>query len=361
MGVEISEDFDLNELFIPRIGSIIVEVDEEISEGVFLGKVTDTGVIKASGESVSLGDLVPVWESKLDSVFPILGENTGEDVEFSLFNATVARSDHKFAAPGVFIPVFPGTNCEYDLSKKFVEAGANVDIKVLKNLTEANISDSIKVFKNAIDKAQIIMFPGGFSAGDEPEGSAKFFSATFKNQVLMDALGDFLSRGGLMLGICNGFQALIKLGLLPNGKVAPQDADSATLTYNTIGRHIARIAYTKVVSNNSPWLMKAELGKTYGVPISHGEGRFVAPMTEIKRLYENGQVATRYVGVDGNETNDSNTNPNGSFGAIEGILSPDGHIFGKMGHIERTGDGIGVNVYGDFDMKVFESGVEYFK
>jgi phosphoribosylformylglycinamidine synthase len=257
--------------------------------------------------------------------------------------------------------VFPGTNCEYDSAKAFERAGAEPIVKVFKNLDAEGIRDSVDTFVKAIDQSQIIMFPGGFSAGDEPEGSAKFFATAFRNEKMKEAVQKLLDRDGLALGICNGFQALIKLGLVPYGEIRTQQADSPTLTYNTIGRHISKMVYTKVVSNKSPWLQMAELGATYCNPASHGEGRFVANAEWLKKLQENGQIATQYVDPFGKASMDEEWNVNGSYMAIEGITSPDGRVFGKMAHSERRGDHIAMNIYGEQDLKIFESGVNYFK
>ena len=264
--------------------------------------------------------------------------------------------------PEVFIPVFPGTNCEYDSTKAFERAGAKVVTKVFKNLSAQDIRESVEEYKKEIAKAQIIMFPGGFSAGDEPDGSAKFFATVFRNAVIKEEVEKLLNeRDGLMLGICNGFQALIKLGLVPEGKITEQKPNSPTLAMNTIGRHISKMVYTKVVSNKSPWLQKAALGGVYCNPASHGEGRFVADEAWLHRLIANGQVATQYVDDKGNVTMDEYWNPNGSYMAIEGITSPDGRILGKMAHSERRGEAVAMNIYGEQDMKIFESGVKYFK
>jgi len=267
------------------------------------------------------------------------------------------------AKPRVFIPVFPGTNCEYDSTKAFERAGAEVDVKVFKNLTAEDIRDSVEIFEKAIDQAQIIMFPGGFSAGDEPDGSAKFFATAFQNAKMKEAVMRLLNeRDGLALGICNGFQALIKLGLVPYGEIVGQKEDSPTLTFNTIGRHISKMVYTKVVSNKSPWLQLATPGATYCNPASHGEGRFVANRDWLAKLFANGQVATQYVSPDGElDLNQEEWNVNGSYMAIEGITSPDGRVLGKMAHSERRGDSVAINIYGEQDLKIFESGVAYFK
>lgn len=269
---------------------------------------------------------------------------------------------HKVARPTVFIPVFPGTNCEYDSAKAFERAGADVITKVFRNLTAEDIRESVEEFEKAINQAQIIMFPGGFSAGDEPDGSAKFFATAFQNARMKEAVMKLLNeRDGLALGICNGFQALIKLGLVPYGEIVGQKEDSPTLTFNTINRHVSKMVYTKVMTNKSPWLAGAELGKTYVNPASHGEGRFVASKEWIDKLFANGQVATQYVNPDGEASMDEYWNVNGSYASIEGITSPDGRILGKMAHSERRGDSVAINIYGEQDMKIFESGVAYFK
>ena len=269
---------------------------------------------------------------------------------------------NKVAKPRVFIPVFPGTNCEYDSTRAFEKAGAEVETCVFRNLTAEDIRESVDAFSEKIANAQIIMFPGGFSAGDEPEGSAKFFATAFQNAKIREAVMKLLNeRDGLALGICNGFQALIKLGLVPYGEICGQQENSPTLTFNTIGRHISRMVYTKIVSNKSPWLMNVKPGDVIASPASHGEGRFVASEEWIRKLFENGQVATQYCDPDGVVTMADSGNVNGSYASIEGITSPDGRILGKMAHIERRGRGVAVNIYGEQDMKVFESGVEYFK
>lgn len=262
----------------------------------------------------------------------------------------------------MFIPVFPGTNCEYDSARAFERAGANVITKVFRNLDAEDIRSSVEEFEKAISKAQIIMFPGGFSAGDEPDGSAKFFATAFRNAKIKEAVDKLLNeRDGLALGVCNGFQALIKLGLVPYGQIVGQTDDSPTLTYNTIGRHISKMVYTKVVTNKSPWLAEAKLGGVYTNPASHGEGRFVASEEWIDKLFANGQVATQYCSPEGHITMDEEWNVNGSYHAIEGITSPDGRVLGKMAHSERRGNSVAINIYGEQDLKIFESGVKYFK
>ncbi|MCI8549148.1 MAG: phosphoribosylformylglycinamidine synthase [Lachnospiraceae bacterium] len=368
MGVKIEHDVAAEDLFAAGWGNLVAEVPgEKVSElsGRYriIGEVTDKEAVEYGSLSLGLADLQTVWEAPLEKVFP-----TVSGTEQAILRDSVSKADnvyvcrHKVAKPTVFIPVFPGTNCEYDSGKAFAAAGANVVTKVLKNITAEDIRDSVEIFEKAISQAQIIMFPGGFSAGDEPEGSAKFFATVFRNGRMTEAVNKLLNeRDGLMLGICNGFQALIKLGLVPYGEIREQTADSPTLTYNTIGRHVSKMVYTKVMSNKSPWLQKAKLGGVYCTAASHGEGRFVANEEWLGKLFENGQVATQYVNEFGVPTMDEAWNPNGSYQAIEGITSPDGRIFGKMAHIERKGEFVAVNIYGEQDMQVFESGVEYFR
>ena len=308
-------------------------------------------------------EALKTWEEPLEKVFPTTAVAGAEKVESPLYKAdSVYVCKHKVARPTVFIPVFPGTNCEYDSAKAFERAGADVITKVFRNLSADDIRESVEEFEKAISQAQIIMFPGGFSAGDEPDGSAKFFATAFQNARMKEAVMKLLNeRDGLALGICNGFQALIKLGLVPYGEIVGQTEDSPTLTFNTINRHVSKMVYTKVMTNKSPWLAGAELGKTYVNPASHGEGRFVASKEWIDKLFANGQVATQYVNPDGEASMDEYWNVNGSYASIEGITSPDGRILGKMAHSERRGDSVAINIYGEQDMKIFESGVAYFK
>ena len=386
-GVKIDAQVAKEDLFAADFGSIVAEVPaDKVAEltiaGVVVGEVEDDAVLSYGDVKVTMEEALTAWKGTLEKVFKTVSgaeKNDGpapESIEAqqAADGGTIdengcyhARSiyvcKHKVAKPRVFIPVFPGTNCEYDSTKAFERAGAEVDVKVFKNLTAEDIRDSVNIFAKAIDQAQIIMFPGGFSAGDEPDGSAKFFATAFQNAKMKEAVTRLLEeRDGLALGICNGFQALIKLGLVPYGKITGQTPDSPTLTYNTIGRHISKMVYTKVVTNKSPWLAQAELGATYCSPASHGEGRFVASEEWIKKLYENGQIATRYVDADGNvQLNDEEWNVNGSYYAIEGITSPDGRVLGKMAHAERRGDSVAINIFGEQDMKIFESGVAYFK
>ncbi len=370
-GVKIEHSFDIRRLFTPGFGSMIAEVaGGDVSKlsttYTVIGEVTDDGKISYCDASLDLAEAVSLWKKPLEKVFPTRSYPQSDRLDGTPYDITDAKKSvyvcrNKVAKPVVFIPVFPGTNCEYDSAKAFKRAGADVITQVFANRNAQDIRDSVENFRKGINKAQLIMFPGGFSAGDEPDGSAKFFATAFRNEVLSEAVMDLIDkRDGLALGICNGFQALIKLGLLPNGKITGQNADSPTLTYNTINRHVSKMAYTKVVSNLSPWLAKAENGGTYVIPVSHGEGRFVANDDVIKKLFENGQVATRYCDQAGNVTMDEEYNVNGSFEAIEGITSPDGRIFGKMGHSERRGTGVAINIYGQQDMQIFEAGVEYF-
>ena len=323
--------------------------------------------VTVGGVSVSMSDILTGWEKPLEAVFPTKAYKGNDALEDKIYDINAQTGEgiyvckNKVARPTVFIPVFPGTNCEYDSAKAFERAGADTIVKVFRNADAKDIRESVDEFAAGIKQAQIIMFPGGFSAGDEPDGSAKFFATAFRNEKMKEAVMDLLTqRDGLALGICNGFQALIKLGLVPEGKIVSQTADSPTLTYNTIGRHISKMAYTKVVSNRSPWLSLAELGGVYTCPASHGEGRFVAPKEWLDKLFANGQVATRYCDPSGVLSMDEEWNINGSYEAIEGITSPDGRCFGKMAHAERRGDGVAINIVGEQDMKIFEAGVKYF-
>ncbi len=372
MGVEFSNDLEANALFTNRIGDIIAEVSAEGMEALQASGVAYTVVGTVLEENagfvykdvnVTMDEALKAWTSKLEKVFPTKAVKATDPIETKLYKASdIYVCKNKIAKPTVFIPVFPGTNCEYDSAKAFERAGANVITKVFRNMTASDIRESVDEFEKAINQAQIIMFPGGFSAGDEPDGSAKFFATAFQNAKMKEAVMKLLNeRDGLALGICNGFQAIIKLGLVPYGEIVGQKEDSPTLTFNTINRHISKMVYTKVVSNKSPWLQKAELGKTYVTPASHGEGRFVAPKEWIDKLIANGQVATQYADFDGNLSMDEEWNVNGSYAAIEGITSPDGRCFGKMAHVERRGDAVAMNIYGEQDMMIFESGVEYFK
>lgn len=371
LGVRMEEGVSVNTLFENALGDILVEVAAEklpvltASEYCVkvLGTVTQEPVFVFKDVTVTMDEALAAWTSKLEKVFPTKAAKGTEPIASKLYDTKeIYVCKNKTAKPTVFIPVFPGTNCEYDSTIAFERAGANVVTKVFRNLSAADIRDSVDAFEKAISQAQIIMFPGGFSAGDEPDGSAKFFATAFQNEKMKEAVNRLLhERDGLALGICNGFQAMIKLGLVPHGEIVGQKADSPTLTYNTINRHISKMVYTKVVTNKSPWLQLAELGKTYVTPASHGEGRFVAPKEWIDKLFANGQVATQYADFDGNISMDEEWNVNGSYAAIEGITSPDGRCLGKMAHVERRGDAVAMNIYGEQDLKIFEAGVRYFR
>ena len=371
LGVTIEDSVSAETLYGAGFGNIVAEVPEEflpiiketIPEAVVVGEVNADQAFRYKEMSIGMDEAIAAWTGTLEKVFKTRATEEKTEIKTDVFDTKeIYICKNKVAKPTVFIPVFPGTNCEYDSAKAFERAGANTIVKVFKNLSAADIRDSVDEFVKAIDQSQIIMFPGGFSAGDEPEGSAKFFATAFRNAKMTEAVNKLLGeRDGLALGICNGFQALIKLGLVPYGEIRMQTEDSPTLTYNTINRHISKMVYTKVVTNKSPWLQQAELGKTYCNPASHGEGRFVAPKEWLDQLFANGQVATQYVNEAGVPTMDEEWNVNGSYMAIEGITSPDGRVLGKMAHSERRGEAVAMNIYGEQDMKLFESGVAYFK
>ncbi len=376
LGVTIESGLAADTLFDNGLGEILAEMPAKAVEELaamaekdvsldytVIGTVTEAPVFVYEDVQITMAEALEAWTGKLDKVFPYTAGKDKSSVDSGLYEAKeIYVCKHKTARPTVFIPVFPGTNCEYDSAAAFERAGADVITKVFKNLTAADIRESVDAFEKAIAQAQIIMFPGGFSAGDEPDGSAKFFATAFQNEKIKEAVERLLQeRDGLALGICNGFQALIKLGLLLYGEIRGQKEDSPTLTFNTVNRHISKMVYLKVVSNKSPWLQGAVLGNTYVNPASHGEGRFVAPKEWIDKLFANGQVATQYADLAGNVSMDEEWNINGSYASIEGITSPDGRCFGKMAHSERRGDGVAVNIYGEQDMKIFESGVRYFR
>ena len=370
-----TERIDAGELFDCGLGNILAEADAERLEELerladdldvdyrVIAEVTEKPAFVYGDTELSMEEALTGWRGTLDKVFPYKAVQDTATVESPVYRAdSVYVCKHKVARPTVFIPVFPGTNCEYDAEQAFKNAGAQVVTKVFRNRTAEDIRESVEVFEKAIAQSQIIMFPGGFSAGDEPDGSAKFFATAFRNERIKEAVQKLLQeRDGLALGICNGFQALIKLGLVPCGDIVGQDENSPTLTFNTVNRHISKMAYIKVVSDKSPWLSLAEPGKTYVNPASHGEGRFVANKEWLDRLFENGQVATQYVDMEGNACMDEEYNINGSYRAIEGITSPDGRCLGKMAHAERRGKGVAINIYGEQDLKIFEAGVKYFK
>lgn len=370
-GVAVDSEVNIEELFENALGDMLLEVNNDALEFLrdkeqdftYIGEVTETATITYANMILSVDDAIKAWKAPLEKIFPSKKNDDNREEAVKLYKAdSIYVCKNKVARPTVFIPVFPGTNCEYDSAKAFERAGADVITKVFRNQNATDIRESVEAFEKAINQAQIIMFPGGFSAGDEPDGSAKFFATAFRNAKLKEAVEKLLGeRDGLALGICNGFQALIKLGLVPYGKIVGQDENAPTLTFNTINRHVSKMVYTKVVSNKSPWLQGATLGATYTSPASHGEGRFVAPDDVIEKLFANGQVATRYADFAGNITMDDEWNVNGSYAAIEGITSEDGRVFGKMAHAERRGEYVALNIYGEQDLKIFESGVEYFK
>lgn len=368
LGVTVDNGISTDALFAKDYGSIIAEVSPEDLAQISvaytkIGEVTEKAEFVYGDVTISMEEALEHWTKPLEKVFPTRSGVENQTLEDKLFDGgTVYTAKNKIARPQVFIPVFPGTNCEYDTAKAFELAGADVKTVVFKNMTENQIVESVDAFVQALQESQILMFSGGFSAGDEPDGSAKFIASIFRNPKIMEAVHELLQqRDGLALGICNGFQALIKLGLVPYGEIKAQTADAPTLTTNSIGRHISKSVYTKVCTNKSPWLMEAELGGVYAIPASHGEGRFVAPQKVIDELFANGQVATRYVDLQGNPTMDEDFNPNASYAAIEGITSPDGRVLGKMAHSERIGDGVAMNIYGNQNQRIFASGVKYFK
>ena len=382
LGVKFDESITERDCFKPDFSGIVAEVsagslDEVMKSGLNvtkLGEVTDSGKFQFANASIDIEEMLNSWQERLEKVYPT---KTGEKAAKPIENIYDVRKEagftpvsegklyvakNKVAKPRVFIPVFPGTNCEYDLTKAFTKAGAEVETVVFKNLNAENIKDSVEEYVRAIKNSQIIMFPGGFSAGDEPDGSAKFIASVFRNSQIAEETNRLLKeRDGLILGICNGFQALIKLGLVPYGEITEIKEDSPTLTTNKIGRHISQSVYTKAVTNKSPWLMNVKLGEVYSIPASHGEGRFVANEEWLKKLSANGQIAFQYADAEGNITMDCAFNPNGSYNAIEGIISPDGRVLGKMCHSERIGKNVAINIAGEKDQGIFESGVEYFR
>ena len=362
LGFAFREDVSLNDLFGYRYGSFLLELSQGAAVGRPLG-VTTEGAFTWHGETLSQREVLSAYEQKLESVYPCNIPTRQEPMEnFSFTANTWASPAVKAARPRVLIPAFPGTNCEYDSAKAVADAGAEPEIFVINNLTASGIARSVEGFARALKEAQIVFIPGGFSGGDEPDGSGKFITAFFRNAAVKEGVMELLEkRDGLMCGICNGFQALIKLGLVPYGKIIDTDESCPTLTFNNIGRHQSRIVRTRVASNKSPWLSLTQVGEVYNVPISHGEGKFLASEPLIRQLAANGQIATQYVDLEGNATADVRCNPNGSLFAIEGITSPDGRVFGKMGHSERVGHGLYKNVPGCYDIRMFEAAVKYFK
>jgi phosphoribosylformylglycinamidine synthase len=351
-------------LFRPLYGDIIVLAKEDLNSEflVEIGEVNASGVMEIGGEKVETKALIEPFTSRLEKVYPTTAPANGEAKASSYESKNIYIGSFKTAKPRVFIPAFPGTNCEYDMAKAFTREGAEADIFVMRNITENDIAESIAEMKKRIDNAQIIAFPGGFSGGDEPDGSGKFIVNTFKNELLREAVEKLLyERDGLAIGICNGFQALIKLGLLPDGKISDRTENDPTLTYNNISRHVSTMVNVRIGTNKSPWLTGFKVGDIYGVPVSHGEGKFVCDPEVFEKLYANGQIATQYVDDNGKVTMLSPFNPNGSYMGVEGIISPDGRVLGKMGHTERYQKGLYQNNDGNFDMNLFACGVKYFK
>ena len=365
VGVQLNDAVTEELFFQAAIGSIVLEVAQgtEVKGGLVIGHTTEKQQLEACGTVIDLEQALRAWTAPLEKVFPTQVQTTGQAPEtYHYERRSTAVAKNKVAKPRVFIPVFPGTNCEYDTARAFEKAGGEADVFVIRNLTGEDVIYSMKEMERRIRQAQMIMLPGGFSGGDEPEGSGKFIATALRNPFVKDAVMDLLkNRDGLMLGICNGFQALIKLGLVPYGEIRDLDELSPTLTYNTIGRHISCMATTRIASNKSPWLANVNTGDLHTVALSHGEGRFIATPEQVRELAENGQIATQYVNLSGKADTDISYNPNGSVAAIEGITSPDGRVFGKMGHSERKGNHVAVNVPGEKDQKLFEAGVSYFK
>ncbi len=369
IGLAVDDAMDTSTWFIPAYGSFAIELADDADmpastdnvQVKLIGTTTADYAIAAHGETIDLAELQEAWEGKLESVFPY--RQAGEQVETVSYTAGKPSAAPAIltAKPKVVIPVFPGNNCEFDSARAFRRAGADAQVLVVNNLSPAAVAESTEELVRAIGEANIVFIPGGFSGGDEPDGSAKFITAFFRAPAVTEAVRELLQkRDGLMLGICNGFQALVKLGLVPFGDIRPMDAACPTLTFNTIGRHQSRLVRTRVASNLSPWLAECEVGDVHTVAISHGEGRFVASPAMLARMKETGQIATQYVDANGTPSMDWDVNPNGSVLAIEGITSPDGRVFGKMGHSERSGAGLYQNVPGEKYQPIFEAGVKYF-
>jgi phosphoribosylformylglycinamidine synthase len=349
--------------YAPAYGQIIAELTEEIEGAELIGWTTDDGFVTYGAESVAIDELYSLNTAVLEKVYPTKTKETEKEIPaFSAEGAVIGAPAIKCAKPKVLIPVFPGTNCEYDSARAVMAAGGEAEIVVVRNLTAEDVVRSVETVAGKIADSQMIFIPGGFSGGDEPDGSAKFITAFFRNPAIKEQVTKLLDeRDGLMCGICNGFQALIKLGLVPYGKIIDTDANCPTLTFNTIGRHQSRIVRTRIASNKSPWLSLMNVGDVVNVAISHGEGRFFASEELALELAKNGQIATQYVDLKNEPTMDTAFNPNGSLFAIEGITSPDGRVFGKMGHSERIGKDLYRNVPGEYDIRMFEAAVKYFK
>ena len=363
LGFEINnKDVDL---FSLKPASILIETTEELSykNAIYLGEVTDKFEGKINGENINLEEVEATWLNKLNPIFPYELEEKIEtyDIKNKISEKKIYKSSITIAKPRVVIAAFPGTNSEYDMYNRFNENGGEAKITLLRNLTQNHLTESVDEMCKDLRNSQIFVLPGGFSAGDEPDGSGKFMAAVLQNPKLMDEIKAFLDRDGLILGVCNGFQALVKSGLLPYGEIGNVHEDSPTLTFNKIGRHISQIVKTKIVTNNSPWLSSFEIGETFDIPVSHGEGRFYASDEVLKQLFENGQIATQYVDFNLDATNEFRFNPNGSSFAIEGIISPDGRIFGKMGHSERYSRDTFKNIDGNKNQNLILNGIKYFK
>ncbi|MDP4179097.1 MAG: phosphoribosylformylglycinamidine synthase subunit PurQ, partial [Bacillota bacterium] len=371
IGFAFDSSYESNNVFEADYGSIILEAHEsldlkeafgEVSFEV-IGKTQSKESININSVEISLDEALNVWKKPLEKIFPTKTEKIEKGIENVIYDKRGLKTPViKIAKPKIFMTVFPGTNCEYDSKKSFERAGGSVETLVFRNLSSKDIEESVEAMVKGIKSSQIVMLPGGFSAGDEPDGSGKFIAAVFRNERVKEAVNDLLkNRDGLMLGICNGFQALIKLGLVPFGEIRDIDENCPTLTYNKIGRHVSCMVRTKITSTLSPWFSSVNAGDIHLIPVSHGEGRFVASESVVHELIKNGQVATQYVDMDGNASYDIRFNPNGSVYGIEGITSPDGRILGKMGHSERTASDLLINIPGEKDQKIFESGVKYFK
>ncbi|MBR2070576.1 MAG: phosphoribosylformylglycinamidine synthase subunit PurQ, partial [Clostridia bacterium] len=362
-GFKFEETVELQEIFAYNYGAFLLEVENDVDFGEVLGYTTEEEVITYKKDVLSIKEMLKSYEDKLEPIYScnIKAKATNANT-YSFENESKFTSSIKVAKPKVLIPVFPGTNCEYDTAKVFEDAGAKADIFVIKNLNSDDVAKSVEEFSSKCKESQIVFIPGGFSGGDEPDGSGKFITAFFRNEMVKEQIKNLLeNRDGLMGGICNGFQALVKLGLVPYGKIIDTDENCPTLTYNDIARHQSKIVRIRIASNKSPWLSQINVGDVFNVPISHGEGKFIATEEEVKAMAKNGQIMSQYVDFDNNATMDIRFNPNGSKDAIEGILSPDGRVFGKMGHSERKGYGLYKNVAGEYEMKLFESAVKYFK
>lgn len=361
-GFTFENDLSLEELFNYSYGSFVMEVVDEVADTKLIGTITDNGKFTYDSEAIQTSELLALYENKLEDIYACNISHTPNKIKNESFEAKEwPKATTKIAKPKVLIPAFPGTNCEYDSAKAFSAAGADPDIFIVNNLNQESLKKSIADFAKEVKDSRMIFIPGGFSGGDEPDGSAKFITSFFRNDEVKDAVTDLLeNREGLMAGVCNGFQALIKLGLVPYGKICDPSEDAPTLTYNEIHRHQSRVVHTRISSNKSPWLSQLKVGDVINVVVSNGEGRFIANEKDIEELAKNGQIATQYVDLEGNATADIHFNLNNSMNAIEGITSPDGRVFGKMGHSERLASDLYKNVPGNFDYKMFESAVNYF-